>query len=137
MFIFAELMKRLVLSIAVICYIVLTCGITYNAHFCMNRLASVHLFGEKAERCGQCGMDIHESDGCCRDEVSVVKLMQDQNKIPVVTYELPSPESVAITPSVYILTSLFNTEISIYFNNHSPPLLTGQDTYLRNNVFRI
>ncbi len=46
---------------------------------------SVHLFETSADVCGRCGMDTHESNGCCRDEVKVVKLEQDQNKTTIAT----------------------------------------------------
>lgn len=130
-------MKKVIATISVICYLVVTCGITINAHYCMNKLASVHLFGEKPDKCGQCGMEIHQSDGCCHDEVSVVKLEQDQNKVPAVTYELPTPETAAIIPSEFIVASFYNVDEQRHFHNHSPPLLSAQDTYLQINVFRI
>jgi hypothetical protein len=130
-------MKKAFASITLLCYLFVTCGITMNSHYCMNRLASVHLFETKAQRCGQCGMDIHKSEGCCRDEVTVVKLDQDQNKIPVVTYELPALDIIAVIPSVFISTAFQNIDVTRHFSNHSPPLLSASDTYLQNNVFRI
>ena len=82
-------------------------------------------------------MHTDESDGCCRDEVKVVKLVQDQNKIPVVTYEFSSIDQLAIEPSEFIAALFQNTDTNRHFFNHSPPLLSAQDTYLQINVFRI
>jgi hypothetical protein len=130
-------MKKCTAIVALLAYFVLSCGFTVNAHFCMDRLASVHFFGEKADRCGKCGMDIHKSDGCCRDEVSVVKLSQDEVKIPVLSFELPSVSHPAILPSVFIESPLLTALADRHFLNHSPPLLSFQDTYLLNGVFRI
>ncbi len=130
-------MKKAIASIAVLCYLVVTCGVIVNAHYCMDRLASIHLFETKASVCGQCGMDIHQSDGCCRDEISVIKLDQDQNKIPVLAFELPSLNITAVIPSAFISASFYNIDEQRHFHNHSPPLLSAQDTYLQNNVFRI
>ncbi len=130
-------MKKVVIAISALCYLVVTCGITINAHYCMNKLASVHLFGAKPELCGQCGMKIHQSNGCCHDETAVVKLEQDQNKVPAVNFELPSPEITAILPSAFIATAFYNVDEQRHFHNHSPPLLSAQDTYLQINVFRI
>lgn len=103
----------------------------------MDKLASVHLFETSADTCGRCGMETHESNGCCRDEVKVEKLNQDQNKIPVVFYELPALASAAVTPSQFIIASFENAAGQRHFHNHSPPLLSAQDTYLQINVFRI
>ena len=130
-------MKKITATIALIAYLTLSCGFTVNAHFCMDRLASVHFFGEKAERCGQCGMEIHQSDGCCRDEISIVQLSQDQVKIPVTIFEIPPAANPAILPSFYIHSPLLAVPAERHFLNHLPPLLSLQNTYLLNSVFRI
>jgi len=103
----------------------------------MNRLASVHLFEKTPDECGICGMDTHESNGCCRDEVTVVKMAVDQTKIPVTIFDLPTVEPLAITPSLFIASAFYNFNEQRHFHNHSPPLLSAQDTYLQINVFRI
>lgn len=103
----------------------------------MNRLASVHLFETAADVCGKCGMDTHESNGCCRDEVKVVKLEQDQNTTIITSYDIPALEAAVSIPSDFIATSFYNVDEKRHFHNHSPPLLSAQDTYLQINVFRI
>lgn len=130
-------MKKIIASISFLCYFTVTCGVVINSHYCMKRLASVHLFETSADVCEGCGMDTHESNGCCRDEVKVLKLVQDQNKLPVVSYEIPALEITAATPSDFIVASVKNTDEQRHFHNHSPPLLSKQDTYLQNNVFKI
>ena len=124
-------------SIVLICYLVVTLGLVINHHYCMDRLASTQLFATETETCGKCGMHTDESNGCCRDEVKVVKLVQDQNKIPVTSFELPSIDEVVIVPSVFINALFQNIDVKRHFHNHSPPLLSANDTYLQNNVFRI
>jgi hypothetical protein len=130
-------MKKFTVTLALIAYLVVSCGFTVNVHFCMERLASVHLFGDKAEQCGQCGMDIHESDGCCRDEMGIVKLQQDQVKIPVTGFEFPVLEQLAVLPSFFLVAPRTAEPAKKHFLNHSPPLLSMQDSYLLNGVFRI
>lgn len=130
-------MKRILTSIILVCYLTVTCGLVVNHHYCMDRLASTQLFSTAEKVCGKCGMHTDESNGCCRDEVKVVKLVQDQNKIPVITYELPSLKEVVNTPSLFIAALFQNVEVQHHFDNHSPPLLSAQDTYLQINVFRI
>jgi hypothetical protein len=103
----------------------------------MDQLASVHLFETSVDVCGRCGMDTHESNGCCRDEVKVEKIQHDQNKIPVVVYELPVLDIVSVTPSAFFTTSFQNDAGYRHFHNHSPPLLSAQNIYLQINVFRI
>lgn len=102
----------------------------------MKRLVAVHLF-DASEVCGKCGMDTFDSDGCCRGEVKVVKLQQDQNTTSFSSIDTSSIEEIISVPSQFINTSFQNIDVQHHFHNHSPPLLSGQDTYLQNNVFRI
>jgi hypothetical protein len=130
-------MKKIIASISLLCYFAVTCGVIINSHYCMNRLASVHLFETSVDVCGKCGMDTHESNGCCRDEVKVVKLEQDQNKMTIAAYGIYPIEAIISIPSDFIVTSSYNVDEQHHFHNHSPPLLSAQDTYLQINVFRI
>jgi hypothetical protein len=134
---FVRLMKKGIAAISFLLYFAVTSGIVINSHYCMKRLVSIHLFETKAKVCGLCGMDVHDSDGCCRDEVKVIKLVQDQVKIPVTLYEIPSVEAIVPILTDYLLASLRKFDDQRHFNNHSPPLLSAQNTYLQINVFRI
>lgn len=136
--IFAQVkMKKIIASIAFLCYFAASCGIIMDFHYCMNKLASVHFFQSSVDVCARCGMDTHQSNGCCRDEIKFAKLEQDQNKIPVLVYDMPAIEKLVIIPSEFIAASFINESTERHFHNHSPPLLSGQDIYLQNNVFRI
>jgi hypothetical protein len=103
----------------------------------MKRLVSIHLFETKAKACERCGMDYHEGNGCCRDEVKLVKLVQDQNKIVVSNPGIAKLAPMECTPSAYLVSSTENAAVNPHYNNHSPPLLSEQDLYLQHNVFRI
>jgi|SRR5882724_4771809 len=129
-------MKKALASITLICYLAVSTGMVVNFHYCMNRLASVHVFETKNNICGKCGMKMHKSHGCCRDEVKVFKIQDDQNKAQVV-HQMQAPDAVVNIPSSFIITSFYNNNESSYQVDHSPPLVTGQDTYLQNCVFRI
>jgi hypothetical protein len=102
----------------------------------MNKVDSVQYYQEGTDICGKCGMHADEANGCCHDEVKVVKLSDDHQ---------PSSIHFAITgispeftiPSVFIAASFENAGTKEYFVNHSPPLISMQDTYLLNCVFRI
>ena len=101
----------------------------------MDRYASFKLYATSDEKCDLCGMHTKDN-GCCRDEIKILKLEDDQKTSEVVFsfYEVASP---AITPSEFICSAFYTLSFSEHFNNHSPPLLTMQDTYLQNCVFRI
>ena len=130
-------MKKIVTSIVLVCYLAVSSGVIINFHYCMNRLASTELFAFKGERCGKCGMHTDESNGCCRDEVQVVKMDDDQKVTPDFAFNLAALESPVQKPSEFIITSFLNASPQRHFLNHSPPLLSLQDSYLQNSVFRI
>lgn len=130
-------MKKIIASISFFCYFAVTSGVVISSHYCMKRLASVHFYETSSNECGRCGMDTDESNGCCRDEIKVLKLIQDQNKLPIITYQIPALEKIISVPSEFIVANFQNIDELRHFHNHSPPLLSAQDTYLQNNVFRI
>jgi len=130
-------MKKFIASISLLCYFVVTTGVVINSHYCMKRLVSTHLFEAKVKVCGNCGMETHDSNGCCRDEIKVVKLVQDQSNNLLVSFQFLSLEPIQSIPSDFIVSSFFNIDVIRHFHNHSPPLLSAQDTYLQNGVFRI
>ena len=130
-------MKKIIVSITFICYLAVTCGIIVNFHYCMNRLSALQLFVSENKDCPECGMQIKKSHGCCRDEVKIIKMTVDQRTNSTVPFELPSLDAIANLPSPFITTPLINASEVKQYNNHSPPLLTEQDTYLENCVFRV
>ena len=129
-------MKKIIASLAFICYLAVTSGVIVNFHYCMNRLASMQWFVVENTTCPTCGMHIQKSHGCCRDEVKIVKMEVDQKTTSNVSFELPALDIIDHVPSQFIVACSYNINETRHYNNHSPPLLT-EDTYLQNCVFRI
>lgn len=129
-------MKKLIAAISLLVYFTATSGVVINSHYCMKKLVSVHLFENQSAECGLCGMDMHDNSGCCRDEVKVVKLVQDQVKIPVTFFEFAASPLIT-NHSDFFAAVILISEKQPYRINHSPSLLSEQDTWLQNNVFRI
>jgi hypothetical protein len=130
-------MKKIIAFLAFFCYLTVTCGIVVNFHYCMNRLSSFQLFGAENKTCPKCGMHINKSHGCCKDEAKIVKMQMDQKTSSSISFELSAIAVFATIPSEFITTPFFNADYAKHYQNHSPPLLTEQDTYLDNCVFRI
>lgn len=130
-------MKKPIVVILAVYYLTVACGVTVNLHYCMKRLASVDWFGVKADKCGRCGMSMHGDNGCCHDELKVVKLDEDQLKTPVTDYVFTADQPAVLAYSSFITSFLFNTDIENHYDQHPPPLLSAQDSYLQHNVFRI
>ena len=129
-------MRKILVAISLLVYFTVSTGFVINLHYCMDEMASVELSHEKSDKCGKCGMPKKDKDGCCRDEVKVVKLNQDQLVSSFVNFQFSSP-IIQVSFSEYQLTD-FNRSFSYTsYKAHAPPLLGAPDTYLVNRVFRI
>jgi hypothetical protein len=129
-------MKKAVALILLLVYFVVSTGFTVNLHYCMDRFHSWELGASEQDACATCGMKTSDSNGCCRDEVKTVKLQQDlsQAKYMVTQFTMP----VLITSvSEHLVTPFLNYNETIIPDDTGPPLLSEQDTYLENCVFRL
>ncbi len=129
-------MKKILATITLLCYLLLTTGVVVNFHYCMNQLASVKFFEKESNKCSLCGMKMHRSKGCCHDEICVVKKTVDQQRV-VPAYPINAPVDASFLISDFIVLPTINTQYSSEWQNHSPPLLNKQNIYLENCVFRI
>ncbi len=124
-------------TILLFVYLFATTGIVINSHYCMKKLVSVKLFETSAKQCGQCGMEMHDNPGCCHDDTKYLKLVQDQVKVPGLSFEFSAFKQAPLTNLAAWLQSLPVFITKGYYLNHSPPLLSEQDIYLQQGVFRI
>lgn len=129
-------MKKLFVSILLLVYFTVSTGFAISLHYCMNTLDSAELGAVEAETCGKCGMHVEDSNGCCRDEVKVVKLSTDHFASYIVSSFYAATTAV-LTPTQYLLLPFYNFSEVKETIAHSPPLPDKQDTYLHNRVFRL
>ncbi len=129
-------MKKFLATISTLIYFAVTSGIIVNMHYCMNKFDSAQLYSTSSEFCNKCGMHTDDSNGCCHDELKIVKL-NDVHNFSQINIELKAPEAVALIHKSLIATFNIEKILSNDFQNHSPPLLSDQDIYLQNRVFRI
>ena len=132
--IFARSMKKAVIAILALFYIVTASGIVVNLHYCMGQLASVDYGTDTHETCGKCGMK--DTPGCCETESKVVKV-QDEHQWAKAGMEIA--QLTAILPQFEIgLNTLLQGEEK-YSNPlyYPPPDPKGNAVYLANSVFRI
>ncbi|MEP7376103.1 MAG: hypothetical protein ABI675_22090 [Chitinophagaceae bacterium] len=130
-------MKKIIVPILLICYLAVSTGIVVNLHYCMNRLTSAELFTGESKQCGKCGMNTDDSNGCCHDDIRIVKMDDDQKLTASVSFNLPAIEALVCEVSDFIVASFYNVPVTGHYQSHSPPLLSAQDIYLQNSVFRI
>ena len=126
-------MRKAVIAILALLYIITTSGVVVNVHYCMGAIASVTYGHETPESCGKCGMK--EKAGCCHSELKVVKL-DDAHQQSIKAEQLAQ---VAELPVVYFETAVAvcNSHKDFVNSYHSPPDNRINSVYLHTNVFRI
>lgn len=102
----------------------------------MNKFHSWDLGTSIKDNCEKCGMTTKKGNGCCRDEVKVMKLQQDQITAAAAVYQFSVPALPASLVSWFLLPVQKTVSIQDYRIN-GPPLISKQDTYLNNCVFRL
>jgi hypothetical protein len=128
-------MKKSFATISVIIYLAFTCGVMINMHYCMDSFDSVRLYTSQSDYCTKCGMHTG-THGCCHDEVTIIKL-NDDHQTSDFDFSLEAPAPLINVHPAFKSPDFYFTEQSCDYLNHLPPLLTKQDTYLQNCVFRI
>lgn len=99
----------------------------------MDEFDSAQLGSSGDDVCDNCGM--HNDDGCCREEVKVIKL-NTSHVISPVSYPDLNLVDVPVLHTDLFLTSLQNTSRHFPTLDHGPPIAT-EDVYILNCVFRI
>lgn len=128
--------KKTLSAILLLIFFVVNTGFIVNLHYCMDRLDSMQIGASEAEKCGKCGMETNDVNGCCRSEVKLVKLQQELTVTKALnTIFTLSP--VITTNSVYLFSPQVNLILDTEQISHAPPLISKQDTYLNNCVFRL
>lgn len=102
----------------------------------MGDFAGVELGTPSKNECGKCGMSVKDKPECCHDDVKLVKLTQDQAAATYAVFALGMQQALPVTQS-FLTPPAMAVELLHAQPVHGPPLISGQDTYLRNCVFRI
>ncbi|MGZ5190578.1 MAG: HYC_CC_PP family protein [Flavisolibacter sp.] len=126
-------MKKALAAILLLVYFTVSTGFSLSVHYCMDEFESAEIGSSGADVCDNCGM--HKDDGCCRDEVKVVKLKTFHVVSQVSNIDLSLPE-ITVLHSDFLLTSLQNSNKHFPTLDHGPPIV-NEDVYLRNCVFKI
>jgi hypothetical protein len=133
--IFAVQMKKLFALILLLVYFTVTTGFVVSIHYCMDKIESVVLGASETDECGKCGMKIEKNDGCCKDDVKLIKMKADQPaaKMLVADFSILIPRSFS---NPFFITSFHNFSWGEFSIAHGPPL-HAPDIYIRNCVFRV
>jgi hypothetical protein len=111
-------MKRLTAILLALIYISTTSGIVINTHYCMGKIAEIALGASGKAKCGTCGM---ENEGCCHDDLQVLKLT-DNHHFTAIHFEVPQVHAVVAAHSEQLEREIPVQVINRNLANHSPPL---------------
>jgi hypothetical protein len=128
-------MKKLIASFTVIVYFAFACGVLVNFHYCMDRYDSYSLYKAKSDWCPKCHMHTG-TRGCCHDEVKIIKL-QDDHQTSSLSFAFKDVQPAVTIPSEFLSIVLLKDGPGLIKADRSPPLLSQQDIYIQNRVFRI
>ena len=114
-----------------------TVGATVYLHYCMNEFVGWSLHDDKDEKCGKCGMDEKDKEGCCKDEHKHFKLKADHQKTNVAQFV-----NLVITPALAdpALDFTFYPSINIpesYPACHAPPDIGKNRLHVLHGIFLI
>jgi len=130
--------KKTIVILLMLIYGSATMGATVHMHYCMNQLVGWSLYHDKDDKCGRCGMEEKDQDGCCKDEHKHVKLKVDHQKsngIHWSTY-ITSPALVSSVVDFEINAAL-TTLSEIYSTSHAPPDIERKRLQILYSIFLI
>ena len=114
-------MKKIIILIVSLAYFVSTSGATIYLHKCMGRVVSWDFHGEKDDTCDKCGMHKNTSGNCCKDDVKVLKISNDQ-LLQASVYNFMSLSDHVLPVSFFVLKAPDLTDLSFDHKDIFPPL---------------
>lgn len=130
-------MKKAVVILLLLIYGYATMGATVHLHYCMNEFVGWSLLNSKAEKCGKCGMDEKDKEGCCKDERKQIKLKTDHQKAGVSAFL-----TMVLAPAITTPVPDFNFQPFLqvterYSPCHAPPDIGDIKLHVLHCVFLI
>jgi hypothetical protein len=126
-------MKKAFTLLLLLIYFTVSTGFVISMHYCMDRFNSLELGASGNKKCDKCGMN--KGEGCCHDEVKVIKLDQSHITSAPLYFQYQEPVALYIYTD-YFLLPFENAVTKIEKVQHSPPLY-NPDLLVQNSVFRI
>ncbi len=113
-------MKKTVVLLLMLIYGSATMGATVHLHYCMNEFVGWSLLSGSDDKCGKCGMEEKDQEGCCKDEHKQLKLKTDHQKAGVSAFFM------VLAPAITTPVPVFNFQpflqiIERYSTCHAPP----------------
>ena len=112
-------------------------GTTAHLHYCMDEFVGWSLIHSRDDKCGKCGMEEKDKEGCCKDEHKHFKLKVDHQKANAAQFI-----NQVITPALFVPVIDFSFHSSIistesYPTCHAPPDIGNEKLHVLHCVFLI
>ncbi|MBC7874102.1 MAG: hypothetical protein H7Y01_08910 [Ferruginibacter sp.] len=130
-------MKKASVILLLFIYGSATMGATVHLHYCMNEFVGWSLFKDKDEKCGKCGMEEQDKEGCCNDEHKQFKLKVDHQKAGVAQFV-----NLLNSPVLPVAVCDFNFHSYLNINErfptcHAPPGISNLRLHVLHSTFLI
>lgn len=129
--------KKTVVILVLLIYASATVGATAHLHYCMDEFVGWSLFHSEEDKCGKCGMEEKDKEGCCKDEHKHFKLKADHHKTDIARFinlvTTPGLSEPVIDVSFH---SILNSNES-YPTCHAPPDIGNEKLHVLHCVFLI
>jgi hypothetical protein len=129
--------KKFAAFILALLYFASTSGATIDMHYCMGKLVSWKISHQKhSNNCEKCGMIKSFHKGCCKDEISQLKV--GDQKVSQANLSIEKLTTELLIPVLWYTEAFrFPSLTEAYPVINAPPFNDGVSLFIRNRVFRI
>ena len=127
-------MKKFLLSILSVIYLIVACGFAVNIHYCMGRISNIDYAYSNNKTCSRCGME--NKRGCCHSEFKIIKLSDDQQTAKA-TIDIEQQPAIINFFTANFLQPVQGLQTIGSLQYHSPPDKRLSAVYFHDCVFRI
>ena len=111
-------------------------GIAMEIHYCMGEKVGADLYGNTDDKCGRCGMQEQDKNGCCHDDHQFIKIEDGHKKaVNDLSFSVGEPAIIHEVPLTNWSLPLQNGGYRIH--NNSPPGYIEPPARILHGVFRI
>ena len=130
-------MKKAVVILLILIYSSATMGATVHLHYCMNEIVGRSFLHNDDGKCGKCGMEEQDKEGCCKDEKKQFKLKTDHPNVSSTSFLTMASDPAVVTdfPNFNFKPLLITTEK--YSTCHAPPGIGNIRLHILHCVFLI
>ncbi|MGF2412710.1 HYC_CC_PP family protein [Ferruginibacter sp.] len=132
-------MKKILVTILALVYLITSTGVAIQMHYCMGELAGWGLGSDKSQTCSNCGMkeSSEKENGCCKDKHMLIKNTADQKFTETCSFTTQDFSIILPANFIEFPPSIFSSVREEKPNKNAPPRSCGVAVYIRNCAYLI